>query len=128
MQVEDEEENMGDVDLWALANNGAALTVDSRWLAHLQDRLLGEDGHPRKVRVYVCRGGGGGEGGRVPAQDVYVGRGGGRKREGACARCVCVLVGGEGERGRVGGVGVGVGVVARLWVWGCVGVSGYGCK
>ena len=92
MQVEDEEENMGDVDLWALANNGAALTVDSRWLAHLQDRLLGEDGHPRKVRVYVCRGGGGGEGGRVPAQDVYVCWWGGREKEGGWEVWVWVWV------------------------------------
>lgn len=52
-QAEEEEENMGDVDLWALASSGNALTVNSRWLGHLQDRLLGEDGHPRKV-CCVC--------------------------------------------------------------------------
>mmetsp|Transcript_9701 Transcript_9701/g.26290 ORF Transcript_9701/g.26290 Transcript_9701/m.26290 type:complete len:665 (+) Transcript_9701:145-2139(+) len=49
-ELEEEEENMGDVDLWALANDGNALTVNARWLQHLQDRLLGEDGHPRKAK------------------------------------------------------------------------------
>lgn len=46
----EEEEAMGDVDLWGLAEEGAALTVNSKWLAHLQTRLLGEDGHPRRVQ------------------------------------------------------------------------------
>jgi inactivated superfamily I helicase len=41
---------MGDVDLFALAREGEALTVNSKWLQHLEDRLLGEDGHPRKAR------------------------------------------------------------------------------
>lgn len=41
---------MGDVDLFALACEGEALTVNSKWLQHLEDRLLGEDGHPRKAR------------------------------------------------------------------------------
>lgn len=53
---------MGDVDLWALSvspEEGAeavaegggtvALTVNPKWLQHLQERLLAEDGHPRKV-------------------------------------------------------------------------------
>jgi hypothetical protein len=40
---------MGDVDLWELADGGNSLTVNKKWLQHLQDRLLGEDGHPRKV-------------------------------------------------------------------------------
>jgi len=48
----EEEENMGDVDLWMLAEDGNALTVNARWLQHLQDRLLGDDGHPRKVCVW----------------------------------------------------------------------------
>lgn len=39
---------MGDVDLFALAPGGG-LTVNAKWLQHLQERLLGEDGHPRKV-------------------------------------------------------------------------------
>lgn len=46
----EEEEAMGDVDLWSLAEEGAALTVNSKWLQHLQTRLLGEDGHPRRVQ------------------------------------------------------------------------------
>lgn len=41
---------MGDVDLFALACDGEALTVNAKWLQHLEDRLLGEDGHPRKAR------------------------------------------------------------------------------
>lgn len=53
MQMEEEEENMGDVDLWALTPEGDALTVNAKWLQHLQDRLLGEDGHPRKVRCMM---------------------------------------------------------------------------
>lgn len=46
---QEDEESMGDVDLWELADEGNALTVNAKWLQHLQDRLLGEDGHPRKV-------------------------------------------------------------------------------
>ncbi|WIA33521.1 hypothetical protein OEZ86_006646 [Tetradesmus obliquus] len=53
-QREDEEEEegdaMGDVDLFALTPDGAALTVNGKWLTHLEERLLGEDGHPRKAR------------------------------------------------------------------------------
>lgn len=45
---------MGDVDLWALTPDGPGLTVNSKWLQHLQDRLLGEDGHPRKVGITPC--------------------------------------------------------------------------
>jgi hypothetical protein len=41
---------MGDVDLWSVAPDGTSLTVNAKWLQHLQERLLGEDGHPRKVR------------------------------------------------------------------------------
>ncbi len=48
-EEEDEEENMGDVDLFALTPDGSSLTVNAKWLQHLQERLLGEDGHPRKV-------------------------------------------------------------------------------
>ena len=35
---EEDEENMGDVDLWALAEEGSALTVNGKWLQHLQVR------------------------------------------------------------------------------------------
>jgi hypothetical protein len=41
---------MGDVDLFALTAGGSALTVNGKWLQHLEERLLGEDGHPRKAR------------------------------------------------------------------------------
>lgn len=49
-QDDDDAEAMGDVDLFALVNEGHALTVNSKWLQHLEERLLGEDGHPRKAR------------------------------------------------------------------------------
>ncbi|GLI67376.1 hypothetical protein VaNZ11_011557 [Volvox africanus] len=47
---EEEEENMGDVDLWSLNEENNSLTVNAKWLQHLQDRLLGEDGHPRRAK------------------------------------------------------------------------------
>lgn len=49
LQEEDDGEPMGDVDLFALTQIDA-LTVNSKWLQHLEERLLGEDGHPRKSR------------------------------------------------------------------------------
>lgn len=54
MRVQEEEENMGDVDLWSLTPDGQSLTVNAKWLQHLQDRLLGEDSHPRKVCTPTC--------------------------------------------------------------------------
>ncbi|EFJ48600.1 hypothetical protein VOLCADRAFT_104654 [Volvox carteri f. nagariensis] len=47
---EEEEENMGDVDLWSLNEESNSLTVNAKWLQHLQERLLGEDGHPRRAK------------------------------------------------------------------------------
>ena len=44
-----EEEAIGDVDLFTVSEDGAELTVNAKWLQHLQERLLGEDGHPRKA-------------------------------------------------------------------------------
>jgi hypothetical protein len=35
---EEEEEGIGDVDLFALAGDGGALTVNAKWLQHLQAR------------------------------------------------------------------------------------------
>lgn len=34
--VQEEEENMGDVDLWSLTEDGTNLTVNAKWLGHLQ--------------------------------------------------------------------------------------------
>ncbi len=45
-----EEEAIGDVDLFTVSEDGKELTVNAKWLQHLQERLLGEDGHPRKAR------------------------------------------------------------------------------
>lgn len=50
LQEEEDGEPMGDVDLFALTPEGQALTVNSKWLQHLEERLLGEDGQPRKAR------------------------------------------------------------------------------
>ncbi|GAX74273.1 hypothetical protein CEUSTIGMA_g1722.t1 [Chlamydomonas eustigma] len=50
-EEEEDDENMGDVDLWSLVNEGKTLTVNEKWLQHLQDRLLGDDGHPRKTKA-----------------------------------------------------------------------------
>ncbi|KAK9806100.1 hypothetical protein WJX72_001362 [[Myrmecia] bisecta] len=47
---EEEEEGIGDVDLFTLTEDGSKLMVNAKWLQHLQERLLGEDGHPRKVK------------------------------------------------------------------------------
>lgn len=33
---EEEEDNMGDVDLWSVVDDGKALTVNAKWLQHLQ--------------------------------------------------------------------------------------------
>ena len=49
-----EEEAIGDVDLFTVSEDGKELTVNAKWLQHLQERLLGEDGHPRKVRLAVA--------------------------------------------------------------------------
>lgn len=46
---EEEENGIGDVDLFTLMNHEGGLEVNAKWLQHLQERLLGEDGHPRKV-------------------------------------------------------------------------------
>eukprot|EP00884_Botryococcus_braunii_P009363 jgi/Botrbrau1/18428/Bobra.0072s0020.2 len=48
-QDQQEEEGIGDVDLFSLTEDRTALTVNAKWLQHLQERLLGEDGHPRKA-------------------------------------------------------------------------------
>lgn len=45
-----EREDLGDLDLWALAPDHSRLVVNPRWLAHLQLRVLGQDGHPRRSR------------------------------------------------------------------------------
>lgn len=46
-----EEEVIGDVDLFSLSEDKSEITVNAHWLQHLQERVLGEDGHPRKVRA-----------------------------------------------------------------------------
>ena len=53
LEEDDEErEDMGDIDLWCLSpEDGGRLVVNPKWLVHLQGRLLGEDGHPRKAKV-----------------------------------------------------------------------------
>lgn len=48
-QVE-EEETVGDIDLFSLTPDGESLTVNPKWLHHLQERRLSEEGQPRKVK------------------------------------------------------------------------------
>ena len=52
---EEEENGIGDVDLFTLVDEGGGLEVNAKWLQHLQERLLGEDGHPRKVCLLHAR-------------------------------------------------------------------------
>ena len=49
ISTEQEEEAIGDVDLFTVSEDGKELTVNAKWLQHLQERLLGDDGHPRKA-------------------------------------------------------------------------------
>jgi hypothetical protein len=49
-ELDEDEENMGDVDLWCLVDDGKALMVNEKWLQHLQERLLGEESQPRKAK------------------------------------------------------------------------------
>lgn len=47
---QEEEEGIGDVDLFQLdKGTPQRLAVHSKWLGHLAERQLGDDGHPRKV-------------------------------------------------------------------------------
>jgi hypothetical protein len=48
--VMQEDELMGDMDLFVLSPNASALTVNGKWLQHLQERTLGEDSYPHKAR------------------------------------------------------------------------------
>ena len=45
---EEEDDPIGDVDLFSLIDDGKALEVNRKWLEHLQSRILGEDGQPRR--------------------------------------------------------------------------------
>lgn len=47
---EGDEDPIGDVDLFALINNGTAIRVNDKWLEHLQSRVIGEDAQPRRVK------------------------------------------------------------------------------
>ena len=48
---EEDQEDMGDIDLWTVSPGSGNLQVNGRWLKHLQQRLLGDDGHPRRTKV-----------------------------------------------------------------------------
>ena len=39
------------MDLFSFSDDKAEITVNANWLQHLQERLLGDDGHPHKVRA-----------------------------------------------------------------------------
>ena len=51
--LQEEEAAIGDVDLFSLSEENSEIPVNAHWLQHLQERLLGEAGHPRKV--WRCR-------------------------------------------------------------------------
>ena len=74
-QEEEEEEPIGDVDLFTLTKGGAALTVHPKWLTHLQERQLGEDGQ-------VGGRAGGQAGGHAVSNYTGGGRTSGRQKEG----------------------------------------------
>lgn len=45
-----DDEPIGDVDLFSLVDDGAAIRVNDKWLYHLQSRVLSEDGQPRRAK------------------------------------------------------------------------------
>eukprot|EP01025_Chloroclados_australasicus_P065657 TRINITY_DN8944_c1_g1_i2.p1 TRINITY_DN8944_c1_g1~~TRINITY_DN8944_c1_g1_i2.p1 ORF type:complete len:1698 (-),score=169.93 TRINITY_DN8944_c1_g1_i2:1184-6277(-) len=49
-EEEEEEEVMGDIDLFQLSDDNKYLTINAKWLDHLQDRTLSSDGNPRKSK------------------------------------------------------------------------------
>eukprot|EP00210_Caulerpa_lentillifera_P004712 g4496.t1 len=45
-----DEEAVGDIDLFSLTEDKSSFTVNPKWMEHLQDRKLSEEGQPRKVQ------------------------------------------------------------------------------
>lgn len=43
------------MDLFTLVGEGSRLAVNAKWLGHLAERQLGEDGHPRKVGCFMLQ-------------------------------------------------------------------------
>jgi Ubiquitin carboxyl-terminal hydrolase len=51
LELEDQdEEPIGDVDLFSLTPDGTALCVNDKWMSHLRSRVLGEDSQPRQAK------------------------------------------------------------------------------
>ncbi|CAD7697548.1 unnamed protein product [Ostreobium quekettii] len=46
----EEEESVGDIDLFSLTESSEDLTVNPKWLQHLQERRLSDEGQPRRVK------------------------------------------------------------------------------
>lgn len=46
----DEEESVGDIDLFSVTGDGTLMAVNPKWLQHLQERRLSDEGQPRKVK------------------------------------------------------------------------------
>eukprot|EP01025_Chloroclados_australasicus_P049752 TRINITY_DN5689_c0_g2_i1.p1 TRINITY_DN5689_c0_g2~~TRINITY_DN5689_c0_g2_i1.p1 ORF type:complete len:1116 (-),score=154.62 TRINITY_DN5689_c0_g2_i1:1122-4469(-) len=44
----DQEENVAEIDLFKLSEDGSSLVVEPKWFDHLADRVLGPDGSPKK--------------------------------------------------------------------------------
>jgi len=53
---EEEEKEMGDIDLFAVSEDGKGLRVHPKWLQHLEERKLGEDGQPQRMEEEELKG------------------------------------------------------------------------
>ncbi|KAK9835255.1 hypothetical protein WJX84_000003 [Apatococcus fuscideae] len=50
VEEEGQKGGLGDIDLFTLTQDKDRLTVNNKWLQHLQKRFFGEDGQPRTVQ------------------------------------------------------------------------------
>lgn len=53
---EEEEKEMGDIDLFAVSEDGKGLRVHPKWLQHLEERKLGDDGQPQRMEDEELKG------------------------------------------------------------------------
>lgn len=53
---EEEEKEMGDIDLFAVSEDGRGLRVHPKWLQHLEERKLGDDGQPQRMEDEELKG------------------------------------------------------------------------
>eukprot|EP00210_Caulerpa_lentillifera_P002504 g2401.t1 len=48
--IDEDEEAVGDIDLFSLTPDKSSFTVNPKWMEHLQERKLSDEGQPRKVK------------------------------------------------------------------------------